>query len=97
MASVQAEPGHVTTELDVLVDEARNYAAQAQATNTTKGYASDWTCFVRWCMSMNMVALPADAATVAMYITNQARSRKSATIRRHLVTISQAHKARGLE
>ncbi len=96
-ALVETSAGPVPEGLQELVGEAEDYAAHARAQNTTKAYVSDMRDFATWCAAMNTCALPASAATVALYVSHLARDRKVGTIRRRLVAISQAHKAKGLE
>jgi site-specific recombinase XerD len=53
--------------------------------------------FEAWCDEHHLVALPAEPAVVAMYLTDLADSGdfKASTLSRRLVSIAQAHKAGG--
>ncbi len=85
------------TQLSVPWERAREYARQAKAESTRRAYASDWADFAEWCQGHGRAALPADAETVALYVTALAPVRKVATIQRRLAAISQAHQFAGLE
>lgn len=79
-----------------LVAAARSYAAAATAPATRRGYASDWRQFEAWCKERQLLALPAEVSTVALYLSARAEAgRKTATIRRQLAAISKAHRAKG--
>src|SRR4051812_17743804 len=77
------------------VDRARTYAANAKASSTRSGYASDWQPFQGWCASMGLSYLPADPQSVALYIADMAKDHKPATIGRHMAAIAARHKATG--
>ena len=78
-----------------LAEEARAFAGDARAANTRRAYRADWTDFVAWCADAGLPALPADPQTVALYITDRARTLKTSTLERRLAALSQAHKAAG--
>jgi site-specific recombinase XerD len=76
-------------------DDARRYIAAAKAPATLRAYRSDWAHFSAWCELHGRDALPADAETVALYLSDLARTAKPATLQRRLSSISQAHQAAG--
>ena len=78
-----------------MADDARRYIASAKAPATLRAYRSDWAQFATWCQLHDRVVLPADAETVALYLSDLARAAKPATLRRRLSSISQAHQAAG--
>lgn len=79
-----------------LVASARGYAAAAKAQRTKQAYALAWRTFTAWCELQGLPSLPAEPATVALYLTARANEgRKVATLSLDLVAISQAHKAAG--
>lgn len=80
-----------------LEDEARDYIRASRSPNTIRAYASDWAHFSAWCSDNHVSSLPAQPTTVALYLTDLARTAKPATIRRRLSSISVAHKAAGLQ
>ncbi len=93
------EPRPTSADLpstEVLVADARAFAASAKAERTKKAYAADWRSFIAFCETLGAAPLPASPATVALYVTALARGGKRvATIARALVTIRQAHKLAG--
>lgn len=50
-------------ELLDLVAAMDDYAAAAQAANTTRAYSSDWRQFESWCSRYGLAALPAEPHT----------------------------------
>jgi site-specific recombinase XerD len=87
----------VSAELALLADDARSYIDSAKAAATVRGYRSDWRQFSSWCDERGLEALPAAPETVALYLTAHAGVRATATLQRHLTSISQAHQAVGHE
>src|SRR5205823_6066682 len=83
--------------LEVLDDEARDYAAAARAANTRRAYRADWADFTAWCDLAGLQSLPATPSTVTRYLTSQAGLKKMSTLQRRLSAISQAHQAAGYE
>jgi len=81
--------------LDQVADQARDYAAHAKAPNTLKAYRADWADFSEWCALHRQGFLPATPQTVALYLTDLARTHKVSTLYRRLSGISQAHQAAG--
>lgn len=81
--------------LEQVADEARDHAAHAKAPNTLKAYRADWADFSAWCALHQLEFLPATPQTVALYLTNLARTHKVSTLYRRLSGISQAHQAAG--
>lgn len=75
---------------------ARCYAAEARAQNTRRAYDTAWRAFTAWCDGHGLTALPADGATVAIYLAELADGgRKTAGIALVLTAISQAHLVAG--
>jgi site-specific recombinase XerD len=71
---------------------AEHYAAASRAAATWRGYESDWRIFTEWCASVGLVALPAEAMTVAMFLGAQANQGKApATLSRRLAAIRLMH------
>jgi site-specific recombinase XerD len=81
--------------LEQVADYARDYAAHAKAPNTLKAYRIDWADFSEWCALHRLEFLPATLQTVALYLTDLARTHKVSTLYRRLSGISQAHQAAG--
>jgi integrase len=83
-------------ELAGLAAAAAGYALGSKAVATRRAYKSDWAHFAGWCAMAGLQALPADPATLALYLTAHAGGLKVSTLQRRLASISQAHKAEGL-
>jgi len=96
--------------LELVADQARDDAAHAKAPNTLKAYRTDWADFSEWCalhrlesrQHSELVAqeqvlefMPAAPQTIALYLTDLARTHKVSTLYRRLSGISQAHQAAG--
>jgi site-specific recombinase XerD len=73
------------------------WASEAFAKNTQRAYRTDWNHFADWCDAQDRVDLPAEPATLAAYVDALAATHKASTIQRHLVSISKAHRARGVD
>ena len=84
-----------TSHLDDLEDEARGYLGASRSPATMRAYASDWRAFTAWCDGHHLMALPAEPTTVVLYLTDLARTAKSATLRRRMSSISVTHQAAG--
>jgi site-specific recombinase XerD len=78
-----------------LADQARAFAAAAKAANTVRAYAADWNDFRQWCEAHALPSLPAEPATVGLYLTDRAATLKTSSLARRLTTISRAHQAAG--
>ena len=92
---ITPDPAATAAQIQATADRAQNYRATAKAANTVAAYRSDWNDFTTWCRARGFEALPADPATVALYITDLAERCKPSTITRRLATISQAHQQAG--
>jgi integrase len=71
------------------------FAHAGRSASTTAAYTSDWADFEKFCAGHGLVALPAEPATVALYLTDQADRFKPSTIARRAAAISVAHKRAG--
>jgi hypothetical protein len=77
-------------------DAARGFLAQARAPVTLRAYAADWRAFAAWCESADLPALPANPATVTLFVAAQATlGRKPSTLARRAVAIGLYHRAHG--
>jgi len=69
---------------------------RSKAESTLRAYRSDAGHFALWCHAHQLESLPAEPDTVALYLTACAQAGAAvSTLRRRLVSISQAHKAAG--
>ena len=82
-------------EIADLEAEAIAYARASRAANTIRAYRSDWRQFTAWCKVHGLAALPADASTLVLYLTDSARTTKTSTLRRRLSSIAVAHRTAG--
>jgi len=75
-------------ELSTAVEAAQDFMAASRSKATLRAYKSDWHDFEKWCDRHCLIMLPADARTVAAYLSSMATGRpaKLATIRRRLAT-----------
>jgi site-specific recombinase XerD len=89
-------PAGDSGSLRLAVEAAAAFVEASQASNTKRGYASDWRQFSAWCAEHGLADLPALPATVATYLgalaTNGA---KLATIRRRAAAIGDRHRRAG--
>jgi integrase len=82
-------------ELAEIASDARDYVAASRAENTIRVYRTGWVQFTAWCDEHRVIALPAGAETVALYVADLAKGAKPATIDLRLAAISAAHRAAG--
>ncbi|SMO58312.1 site-specific integrase [Melghirimyces algeriensis] len=94
---VEVQNQSISTELQEVLEKAKDYTQHAKAANTTKSYRADWQDFTSWCQARSLSVLPADPQTVALYLTDLADSRKTSTLQRRLSAISQAHQTAGYD
>jgi site-specific recombinase XerD len=82
-------------ELSTAVEVAQDFMVASRSKATLRAYRSDWHDFEKWCDRHCLITMPADARTVAAYLSSMATGRpmKLATIRRRLATIDYAHRA----
>ena len=79
-----------------LLEAAQEFAQAAKSGATRRAYACDLRDFDTWCAAQGRAPLPAEPATVALYVTHLARSGSAAsTIQRRLAAISQVHQLAG--
>jgi site-specific recombinase XerD len=80
------------------VERVADYAKQAAAFNTRRGYRADFDAFQTWCAARAVSALPATPETVAGFLASQAETGFAvATIGRRISAISYAHRLAGHE
>lgn len=91
---VLSEPAN---ELGPVLQKAEEYVRQSKSANTRTAYANDWKHFQNWCTTHRVTSLPTTPETVSLYIADMAESSKPSTIKRHLASISVAHRARGFK
>lgn len=84
-------------KLEQLGAMASAYIDGAKSENTRRSYRSDWADFVAWCEKYRRAPMPAMPDTVAYYLADRSQDLKPSTLQRRLATISEAHKAAGVE
>lgn len=82
--------------LPQLHEQLRQYAEAGSSASTRRVYGSSWRSFSSWCSSAGLEPLPAEAATIALYLTARAPTTAVATLELHLSAIAAHHRAAGL-
>ncbi|HEY0746570.1 MAG TPA: tyrosine-type recombinase/integrase [Steroidobacteraceae bacterium] len=78
--------------LEAARQAAETFAKASRAASTWRAYESDWRLFMAWCAGVGCVALPAEAATVALFLASQAKlGIAPATLSRRLAAIRLMH------
>lgn len=92
------EAGTLTTDLDVALARATDYAKASKAEATRRAYRSDFEDFTAWCTASSLATMPASIETVAAYFAHLADADRSvSTIMRRAAAIAYAHRLAGLE
>lgn len=68
-------------------------AAGAFSTNMERAIRSDTKVFADWCATQGYASLPAEPATIAAFVDDQAAQRAPATVRRYVSSIAHLHRA----
>lgn len=84
-----------TQEIAALAELTRAYISASRASQTVRGYQSDWADFSRWSTARALCALPAQPSTVAMYLSDSSSRLAVATLSRRLTSITTMHKDAG--
>lgn len=80
------------------LDAAYGFVEHAQAPATRRAYLSDVALFSAWCAERRLACCPADPATVAVFLADEARRGvRPTTLSRRLAALRAAHLAAGLE
>lgn len=80
-----------------LTDSERRYVSAARATNTLRGYQSDWKEWCNWCAARGAAPQPATPADISQYLTELAgHGAKVGTMSRRLSSIRFAHRIKNL-
>ena len=79
-------------ELEAAREAAETYAKGSRAASTWRAYESDWRTFLAWCQSVDQASLPAEPATVALFLAAQAKLGVApSTLGRRLAAIRLMH------
>lgn len=89
-------PERVRRALSALTQKTAGYAESGKAGSTRRAYRTDWQDFVAWTAWRELTSLPAEPATVALYLVALAEDgKRPATIERRRAAIAFAHKEQG--
>ena len=89
---VEAPPPPRSVALQDAAADAEVFATASRAASTWRAYESDWRIFIAWCQAMDLAALPAAPATVAMFLAAEAkRGTAPSTLNRRLSAIRLMH------
>lgn len=77
-------------------DAVRAFAQASMAASTRRGYTTDLEAFATWARPYNFATLPAEPATVALFLAESARTLKAGSVTRRAAAISSAHRSAGL-
>ena len=83
-----AEPANAA-EIGACIGAAKG----ALSDNTERAVRADLAIYAAWCRERGVVALPAEAETLAAFVDAMAASRAPATVRRYVFSIAFAHRA----
>lgn len=78
-----------------LIDEGQAFANASLSKATRKAIKADWQVFDEWCAAQHVQAMPASSETAGAFLTEQARTKKVATLVRYRATIGKLHKLQG--
>lgn len=78
-----------------LIAEAAEHLANSRSERTRTEYAKDFAKFSLFCEAIDAEAMPAEPATVVMFLTSEARTLKPSTVTRRAAAISVTHKEAG--
>lgn len=80
-----------------VVEQARAFQAAARADRTRAEYRKQWAAFTAWCAGRELRPLPADPATLALYLTDRAGAGlKPASLAVAIAAVRAQHQAAGL-
>jgi integrase len=83
-----------SSDLGPLIENAQNYISNARSEATRRQYAASWNDFQRWNAAHGLRALPADPATVALFIADRSNLAAS-TLAGRLSAINDMHRMHG--
>lgn len=85
----------VPADLATLGRRAADLARASRSPATLKAYRADLAHYAAWCARAGLPDLPADPATVGLYLAAHADTLKPATLHRRLAAVSVAHRLAG--
>lgn len=81
---------------DVDIEHWGTLTGNQYSRNSLLSFRNDWLTFVSYCNEVNVSPLPAAVTAVRRFIEKQSESRKAASIKRYIVTISLVHRLHSL-
>ncbi len=81
---------------DVDIENWGTLTGNQYSRNSLLSFRNDWLTFVSYCNEVNVSPLPAAVTAVRRFIEKQSESRKAASIKRYIVTISLVHRLHSL-
>ena len=82
----------IKPDLSALLAEAKGYALARTSRSTNQAHSYDWKVFEEWTRAAGVEPLPASTDTILMFLADQAKTKKMATILRYKSSISVIHK-----
>ena len=70
-------------------------AKGALSENTERALRSDFSVYITWCLKQDKVPWPADPDMLAQFIADMSLGKATATVRRHIYSISALHRGMG--
>ena len=93
LPSVSAPDRDLLAGLVPLAERAAALADLAVSPNTRRAYTRVWRGFERWTAARGLAALPAEPATLALYLTDRAEAVSVSSLEQELAAIVAAHRA----
>ena len=93
---ITRQNSELSTDLADLQSEAVGYVGKARAERTLETYSQGWSQFEAWCEAYQVDCLPADTASLVLFVTELARSKSVATIKSRVAAIAHYHKQAGV-
>jgi integrase len=91
----EAGPDYAAPAAQGVGNRSRRSAGSASP-ETLRLYAVDWTSFETWCAAAGRIALPADATTVAAFLTDGATTVSAGALARRACAIGLRHRQHGV-
>jgi site-specific recombinase XerD len=95
MTLVSQTPFDLTIDQAELLKKTLEYERASLSPNTLRSYQFMWKKFENWCMADNLIALPASAETVALYISSLGETVSFSTLDSTLAAIEAVHEKTG--
>ncbi len=77
---------------EIKLEQWQEITRQQYSKNSLLSFQNDWQTFVEYCLVNHLSPLPAAEKTVRTFIEEKAQTRKAASLKRYVITISLLHK-----